>query len=420
MANPPVSPGSSGAASSLTLTPPEPVAAVAPEQAATLVKLSPQVTSKLDAQVKDFVDRLLTLDVHSEAFQGQLNSIHAIGTADIQASAGVSNRMMERPMRAMEQGGLSDSSAISNGLVQLRQTIDRLDPSRQGDLLSPRRLLGLIPFGNRLVAYFDKYRSAQTHLNAIIEGLERGQDELQRDNAAIEQEKQNLWALMQKLQQWAYLGRKLDQAVAARIAALEASDPDKARIAKEEILFAVRQKVTDLLTQLAVDSQGYLALDLIRRNNLELIKGVDRATTTTVSALRTAVIVAQALANQKLVLDQITALNTTTGNIIEGTSRLLKDQSAAIGQQAASATINIEQLQRAFTAIYQTMDAIADYKLKALDSMGKTADALSAEVARAQKYIDKVRQAGVRDVLAAPTEDDGVVRLQPPRAGGVA
>src|SRR5262249_883879 len=153
-----------------------------------------------------------------------------------QASASVSNRLMERPVRAMERGGLADSSTISNGLVELRQTIDRLDPSRQGDLLSPRRLLGLIPMGNKLVAYFDKYRSAQTHLNAIIEGLERGQDELQKDNAAIEQEKQNLWNLMQRLQQWVYLGKQLDQSVAAKISALEASDPDKAKIAKEEIL----------------------------------------------------------------------------------------------------------------------------------------------------------------------------------------
>ena len=71
----------------------------------------------------------------------------------------------------------------------------------------------------------------------------------------------------------------------------------------------MRQKRQDLLTQLAVSVQGYLALDLIRRNNVELIKGVDRATTTTISALRTAVIVAQALSDQKLVLDQITALN---------------------------------------------------------------------------------------------------------------
>ena len=57
--------------------------------------------------------------------------------------------------------------------------------------------------------------------------------------------------------------------------ASEATDPEKARIIKEEMLFYVRQKNTDFLTQLAVNVQGYLALDTIRKNNLELIKGVD-------------------------------------------------------------------------------------------------------------------------------------------------
>ncbi len=396
---------------SLTLTPPEPVGTVTPDQAATMVKLSPDVKAKLDAQVTEFVNGLLSVDVHSEAFQGRINSVHTLGNADVQASASVSNRMMDRPVRAMEYGGLGETAVISNGLVQLRQTIDKLDPSRQGNLLSPRRILWLIPFGSKLLAYFDKYRSAQTHLNAIIESLNRGQDELQKDNAAIEQEKQNMWALMQKLEQWVYLGKQLDQALTAKIATLEASDPAKAKIAKEEILFAVRQKVVDLLTQLAVNGQGYLALDLIRRNNVELIKGVDRATTTTVSALRTAVMVAQALANQKLVLDQITALNTTTGNIIEGTSRLLKENTARINEQASSSMIKIEQLQRAFQAVYDTMDAISDYKVKALDSMQQTVNVLSAEVTKAKKYLDRARGTATPELGGSAVGSDGVVKL---------
>jgi len=158
------------------------------------------------------------------------------------------------------------------------------------------------------------------------------------------------------------------------------------------MLFYVRQNVQDLLTQLAVSIQGYLALDMIRKNNLELIKGVDRATTTTVAALRTAVTVAQALNNQKLVLDQITALNTTTGNIIEGTSALLKGQSAEIQQQAAGSTVAIEKLQAAFNNVFAAMDMVSDYKTKALDNMRQTVDTLSAEVGKAQTDLDRVRR----------------------------
>jgi uncharacterized protein YaaN involved in tellurite resistance len=122
------------------------------------------------------------------------------------------------------------------------------------------------------------------------------------------------------------------------------------------------------------------------------MKGVDRATTTTVSALRTAVIVAQALGNQKLVLDQISALNTTTGNLIGSTSEMLRDQSTAIHQQAASSTIDIAKLQLAFQNIYQTMDTIADFKSKALESMQTTVNTLTEEVAKSRTYLDRVRR----------------------------
>jgi uncharacterized protein YaaN involved in tellurite resistance len=381
----------------LVLTPPPPVPAVTQQQAGTMVQLSPSATTALDTQVTQFINGVLSVDVHSDEFRTRVNEIQGLGSADIRASAGVSNRMLNRPVQAMEQGGIAESSSVSKNLVALRHTVEDLDPAKQGDLFSPRKLLGLIPFGDKIRDYFAKYRSAQSHLNAIIQALADGKDELLKDNAAVDQEKSNLWSLMQRLEQWVYVGKQVDQTLSDRIAQLQSTDPEKAKVLQQDLLFPVRQKVTDLLTQLAVAGQGYLALDLIRRNNLELVKGVDRATTTTISALRTAVIVAQALANQKLVLDQITALNTTTGNIIESTAHLLQNQTAAINEQASTSTINVEQLQRAFTAIYQTMDAIADYRVKALDSMGKTVQVLSTEVDKAKHYLDKVRSEEVKD-----------------------
>ena len=381
----------------LVLTPPEAVAAVAPAQAATAVPLAADVTSKLDAQVATFVNDLVGLDIHSEQFRSRMGAIHTLGDADVRASAAVSNRMLDRPVRAMEQGGISDTSTISQGLVHLRNEIEDLDPSRQGDLFSPRKILGMIPLGSRIRDYFDKYRSSQKQIDSIITSLYHGQDELQRDNAAIEQEKVNLWATMGRLRQYAYLAKALDDALVARIATIEATDPERAKILKEDLLFTVRQKHQDLLTQLAVSVQGYLALDIIRRNNVELIKGVQRATTTTVSALRTAVIVAQALADQKLVLDQITALNTTTSNLIESTSEMLRQQSGEINQQASSSTIELGKLQAAFSNIYATMDEIDTFKLTALDSMQKTVTALSEEITRSQAYIDRVRANEARE-----------------------
>lgn len=373
------------------LAPPTPVAAVSSTQADSMVKLDASTQDTLDAKVEQFVDVVVTSEVNSPPFVQKVQAIHHLGNDDIRAAANVSNRMLQRPVHSLSSGFFDDKSPVTRALLDLRKTVEDLDPARQGDLFAPKKIFGIFPAGDKVRDYFLRYQSAQSHIDAILQSLYHAQDELMKDNAALEEEKVNLWNTMGHLQQYIYVGRKIDNALSARIAELERGEPEKARVVKEEMLFSVRQKVQDLLTQLAVSIQGYLALDVVRKNNLELIKGVDRATTSTVSALRTAVIVAQALANQKLVLDQISALNATTGKMITSTSAMLRSQSAEVYQQASSASVSLETLQQAFKNIYETIDMISTYKLQALDTMQKTVDTLSAEVTKAKGHLDRVR-----------------------------
>lgn len=397
--NPIAAPASPPISTALSLVPPKPVAPITEAEAAGMVQVDAATASKIDSMVDGYVNSLASLDPHSQDFTTKVNAIHTLGNDEIRRSASVSNRLLDKPVKAMESGPFSQGAAVSKSLVDLRRTIEDLDPSRQGPL-GPRRLFGLIPFGNRLRDYFGRYQSAQGHLNAIIQALYRGQDELRQDNAAIEQEKTNVWEIKEKLQQYLYMAARLDAALEAQIDQIGQTDPDRAKALREDVLFYVRQKHQDLLTQLAVNAQGYLAFELVRKNNLELIKGVDRATTTTVSALRTAVIVSQALTNQKLVLNQIAALNTTTGNLIESTSEMLKEQSGQIYEQAAGAAVSVEKLRAAFANVYASMDMIDAYKLQALDSMQRTIEALTGEVNKAQAYLERARNAPTTEAVA--------------------
>lgn len=380
-----------------TITPPvileapQPVTPIPQDEADQMVKLDPNKVPELDAKVNEFVTSVLQTPVNTPTFDEAVNKIHNLGSTEIRASSQISNRMLDRPAKSLDKS-LFDGSPIAKSLTDLRGIVEELDPSKQGTFDSPRKFLGIIPMGKKSQDYFRKYESSQTHINKIIESLYNGKDELLKDNASIEQEKATMWTLMQSLRQYIYVGKKIDENLEQKIASLESSDPEKARIVKEEMLFYVRQKNMDFLTQLAVNIQGYLALDMIRKNNLELIKGVDRATTTTISALRTAVMVAQALSNQKLVLDQINALNSTTSSLIESTSAMLKRQTAQIHEQASTSGIEVEKLKVAFNNIYETMDAIDTFKVKALGNMQQTVNVLTQEVDKAQVYLDKANQ----------------------------
>ena len=381
----------------ITLEAPQPVAVVPQDEADQLVKLDLTKVPELDAKVNDFVMHVLQTPVNTSVFDEKVKAIHQLGSAEIRASAQIANRMLDRPAKSMDKA-LFDNSPIAKSLTELRSVVEDLDPSRQGSLSSPRKFLGIIPMGKSVQDYFRKYQSSQNHINAIIESLYHGKDELMKDNASIEQEKVNMWALMQSLRQYIYVGQKIDERLEQKIGELEATDPEKARVVKEELLFYLRQKNMDFLTQLAVNIQGYLALDMIRKNNLELIKGVDRATTTTIAALRTAVMVSQALSSQKLVLDQINALNSTTSSLIESTSVMLKRQTAQLHEQASGSSVDLEKLQKSFNHIYETMHAIDAFKVKALGNMQQTLHVLTQEVDRAQTYLDRTNRQTVSEV----------------------
>lgn len=380
----------------LTLTAPAPTQPVAATAAPSLAPaVDPAALPGLDSKVDTFLTSLMTAEPRSPEFAAKATDVRSMGDADIRHAAESSNRLLSSPVKALQSGGLAEGSTVGKTLLELRRTVENLDPK---EATGAKKFLGMIPFGDKIEDYFRKYQSAQSHLEGILHALRDGQDELGKDNAALNLEKQQLWDAMTRLNQYVYVAERLDARLSAAITDLEATDPEKAKAFRDDVLFYVRQKHQDLLTQLAVSIQNYLAIDIVIKNNIELIKGVDRASTTTVSALRTAVIVAQALGNQKLVLDQITALNTTTSGMIERTSEMLRDNSVAIQQQAASATIGLPQLQAAFANIYATMDAIDTFKVEALDNMAATIGTLESEVTKSRTYLERVSQQDQRVV----------------------
>jgi uncharacterized protein YaaN involved in tellurite resistance len=160
---------------------------------------------------------------------------------------------------------------------------------------------------------------------------------LKNDNTTLEIEEVALRDLTKKLTKEIEMAALMDEAIASQIELAKArnEDPDKIRFISEEILFPLRQRIMDMQQMIVVNHQGIMAIEVIRRNNKELIRGVERAKNVTISAMRIAAIVASALYNQKIVLKKIEMLNSTTNELIAGTSRMLKEQGAEIHKQEA-------------------------------------------------------------------------------------
>ncbi|WP_280865739.1 toxic anion resistance protein [Streptomyces sp. SAI-127] len=373
------------------LTPPEAVAPVPREKAGGLVPVDDTVRTDMAKKASAYVEGLATLDARSPEFAGKVGEITTLGAGEMRSAAAQSNRMLERTVRSLPDKGGDAQSLVAGSLVELRRVVEDLDP-RDLPAAKGRKFLSRLPGGNRLRDHVAKYASAQGTLNKIVGSLRGGQDELRRDNAALQTERVRLWETMGKLQEYVVLTEALDTAVERHITAV--GDPEAADSLRADVLFPVRQKHQDLLTQLAVCAQGYLAMDVVRRNNEELIKGVDRAATTTVSALRISVMLASALDNQKKVIEQVNALRGTTEDLIRGNAEMLATQSGEIQRIAADPAVGAETLRSAFQQIYRTLDAIDTYKVQATEVMAATVESLTSELQHASGYLERSRSQG--------------------------
>ncbi|WP_225833480.1 toxic anion resistance protein [Streptomyces sp. NK08204] len=377
--------------SEFTLTPPEAVTPVPRERAGGLVPVQDDVRADMARKAAAYVEGLASLDARSPEFAGKVGEITGLGAGDMRTAAAQSNRMLERAVRSLPDKGEDASAKVAGSLVELRRVVEDLDP-RDLPTSKARKFLAKLPGGNRLRDHVARYASSQSTLNRIVGSLRGGQDELRRDNAALQTERVRLWETMGKLQEYVVLTEALDTAVEEHIA--QVTDPQQADSLRADVLFPVRQKHQDLLTQLAVCAQGYLAMDVVRRNNDELIKGVDRAATTTVSALRISVMLASALDNQKKVVEQVNALRGTTEDLIRANSDMLATQSGEIQRIAADPAVGVETLRSAFQQIYRTLDAIDTYKVQATEVMASTVQSLTDELHSASVHLERSRSQG--------------------------
>lgn len=352
------------------------------------------VDEALQAKAREMARLLVAVPAADLAGQdGTRGAVEGMGRS-LQTESARRSAMLQQPLRTLAQHG-ADGGPVATGLQELRERIESLDPARFD--FSPGwfgRVLGAIPgIGAPIRRYFAQFESAQTAIDAIVASLERGRDQLKRDNITLGEDQRAMRELTERLERQVALGELVDAQVQYLLEREIPADDPRRPFIQNDLLFLLRQQIIDLQTQLAVNQQGVLAIGLIVANNQELVRGVNRALDTTLSALQVAVVVAMALANQRLVLDQVTALGRTTSNLIAETGQRLRTQGAEIHRQASDANLDLAALQRAFADVSAAMDDIARYRAEALPQMARTILEFDAMAAAAQQRIGRADEA---------------------------
>ncbi|MDI4647695.1 toxic anion resistance protein [Cohnella hashimotonis] len=353
------------------------------------VKPVPEEVAKLKELADNNVNAIMTLDLESlDNRKGILQSIDTFGMNTMRNSA-EKNQLLQISVGNLSKTG-DEGGQVAKGLSELNIQLKDLDPSAVD--FAKHGLLGKL--FNPLRAYFARYEKADVVIADIIASLDKGKTTLKNDNTTLEIEQQTLRDLTKKLQKEIELGTLMDSSIEQQVEAakVRGEDPDKIRFITEEVMFPLRQRLMDLQQMQVVNQQGIMAIEVVVRNNKELIRGVDRAKNVTVSALRIAVIVASALYNQKIVLKKIELLNQTTNELIAGTSRMLKEQGASIHKQSLEANISVDTMKQAFTDVLSALDSISAYKQEALPKMRETINQFRELADTGEKQIQRLER----------------------------
>lgn len=370
---------------------------------------TPVQKQQLTSMAEENASEVMKIDLDSlEERRNIANTIESFGK-DIVVKSSEKNKMLEKTLADLSKTG-NEGGEVVDSLAKLNREMKELDPS--GVNFNNDSFFGKM--FNPVKNYFQRFEKADDQIEEILENLESGKKALQNDNTTLEIEQASLRDLTVKLGKQVELGMQMDSAVSKALedAQVNNEDPEKIKYIQDEVLFPLRQKVMDLQQMQAVNQQGYFAMEIVRRNNKELIRAVERAQHVTVSALRTAVTVASALYNQKIVLDKVKMINDTTNNLIRSTSMMLKQQGASIQQQAMESNISVETLREAFQNTFEALDAVDSYKQKALPQLKQQLNAFKEMADEGQRRIQKIETAqAYRDGISQDQDIQSLPKL---------
>jgi len=345
-------------------------------------------TEKIQTQAKNNAIAIFEIDLDDvNQRESIIKSIENFGVDPINKSTEKNQALLNTQLKNYTEGG-TESKNVSDKLLELNKQVKELDPSNvdwaNNGIMSK--------FFDPVKRYFEKYETAETVIANIIKSLDQSNRVLKNDNVTLLSEESNLREVTKKLMTDIELGKQMDASIEAQIeeAKIKGIEQEKIDIVSEEILYPLRQRIMDMQQMIVINQQGIVSLNVVRRNNKELIRGINRAKNVTVTALRTGIMVASSLYNQKIAIDKINILNSTTEDIISSTTKIIREQGNQIQKLSTETAISPEVLQTSFKEALAAIEDISTFKQEALPKMQETINTFNNIAIEGQKAIDKI------------------------------
>lgn len=202
---------------------------------------------------------------------------------------------------------------------------------------------GFKKFFNPTVKYFHKIEQEESYVEEAIRELEKIKDTFKNDNITLQLEMDKLKNVIDKINQEYEKGNELKTKVMHVIekAKEEGIEENKIIRYRENVLIPLDKRVFDLKQMSIVNEQSYLGLEMIIRNNKEIIRNIERIKNVTMVAFRTAVLVAKSINHQQIVLKKMNTLEGHAENVITGAN-------------------SVFSLKQSFRNVYDVLEEVSD------------------------------------------------------------
>lgn len=172
----------------------------------------------LDNQAEDVVARILRTDLSSAQEQEKAKVAMESMGVELQRESARRSAMLKQPIAKLMKDS-EDGGQVAKSLIDLKLQVEDLDPAKvnlNAGFLA--RIIGYIPgVGTPLKRYFSRYESASTSIDAIINSLESGREQLKRDNITLTDDQAAMYSLTRKLEKTIELARLIDNKLQAKI-----------------------------------------------------------------------------------------------------------------------------------------------------------------------------------------------------------
>jgi uncharacterized protein YaaN involved in tellurite resistance len=389
----------------LALAMPEPVVAIKePDTATALIPMKEDTRSAALAQADRFVADLMHMDVTSGEFRSRVDSAFRLGRKEIGDSALLTGKFLEKNF-------VGDSNNPAFQVInEMRGLFEDLDPGKEGDLFTPNKLLGMIPFGNRLQAYLRRFDSASGSIQKLMENLYGVEDQLARDDQELFATMNKLLDAMTKLKAVDLFIDHLDKALTDRVAQLKATEPARAKAIEQEVLFYARQASMDVKTQILVCINGYKMLEGLRKTGRELHNGCDRMATIGMSSLTIAVTLARAQGYQMKVMDALRKSSAAIEGLMVSTSKMFGEHVDRVTEFESNPLIGVQALKSSFDTVFAGLDKLDEFRSKSIEAMGTNIEMMKGLLAEGEKRMQR-EQTAVKALSESAAAPSGPVSL---------